>query len=697
MLLLVLLVALFGWEGRALRAVRLAWFDACQAWAPRARVSAPALVVAIDDASLAAHGQWPWPRPLLARLLDVIGTGGPAAIGIDILMPEPDRLSPDQLVRLVPRLDPEVAERLARLPGNDAVLAASLAKLPVVLAVAGLDPGRRSAVTSLPQAPLRTVGGDPLRWVRPFGDALQSVDPLARAAAGRGLLNVEPEYGVVRRVPLVASVGPTVAPALSLEMLRVAARAPALDVRVGPGGIEAVGVGDLSIPTEPDGSVWVHYSRPDPDRLVSAAEVLAGTADPRIFEKKLVIVGVTALALWDYKATPVASRMLGPEIHAQVLEGVFDGDFLSRPRWARWVEAALLAAGGLAIVLGVPALPARLSAAAVAAVVAAVVGAGAALYLGARVLFDVVSPGVGLVTLFTVMLGVTLTEVQSQRRVLRREVERRRDEAARMAGELEAARRIQMGILPIPSTALGGDARVEVAGFLEPAREVGGDLYDLFWLDDDRAFFVIGDVAGKGLPGSLFMAVSKVLCKSAALRRGGDVAAIIREANAEISRDNAEGLFVTAFAGILDAGTGEVEYCCAGHDAPYVVPPDGAALGRLAEGGGPPLCVVDDFPYTASTYRLPAGAALCLLTDGVIDAVDATGGFYGRPRLEELLRHLSAAPAAEIVQRIRDEVLSFAGSEEAADDVAILVLRWTGEGPSRPPADAGSGDPRRIR
>jgi serine phosphatase RsbU (regulator of sigma subunit)/CHASE2 domain-containing sensor protein len=676
----MLLVALFGWEGRALRAIRLAWFDACQSWAPRARLSTPAFVVAIDDESLAAYGQWPWPRPLLARLLEVIGRGGPLAIGIDILMPEPDRLSPERIVQLVPRLDPVVAERLARLPGNDAVLAASMGKLPVVLGVGGLDPGRVSTVTSLSQAPLLTVGGDPLRWIRPFGNAIQSVDPLARAAAGRGLLNVEPEQGVVRRVPLVAAVGPTVAPALSLEMLRVAAGASAFGVRVGPAGVEAVRVGDLSIPTEPDGSVWVHYSRPDPDRLVSAAELLKGTADPQRFEGKLVIVGVTALALWDYKATPVAARMLGPEIHAQILEGVVDRDFLSRPRWARWLEAALLAAGGLAIVLAVPVLPAGLSAVAMGGLVAAVLGVGVALYLGARVLFDVVSPGVGLVALFTAMLGMTLTEAQIQRRTLRRQVERQREVAARLAGELEAARRIQMGLLPVLAAALAGDARVAVAGFLEPARDVGGDLYDVFRLGADRVFFVIGDVAGKGVPGSLFMAVSKVLCKSAALRRGRDVAAIVRDANAEISNNNAEGLFVTAFAAILDARTGELEYCCAGHDPPYVL--GGADLHRLGEGGGPPLCVVDDFPYTASTYRLRSGDAVCLLTDGVVEAIDAGGAFYGRPRLEALLRALAAASAAEIVERIREDVAAFAGSAEAADDVAILALEWRGAEPS---------------
>ena len=179
------------------------------------------------------------------------------------------------------------------------------------------------------------------------------------------------------------------------------------------------------------------------------------------------------------------------------------------------------------------------------------------------------TPALALAALFTVMLAVTLTEAESQRRALRRQVEQQREAAARLAGELEAARRIQMGTLPRPAAAFPGETRFDLYAMLEPAREVGGDLYDFFRLDDDHLFFMIGDVSGKGLPGSLFMAISKALYKSTALRRHGEVAVMMCEADAEISRDNAEGLFVTVLAGILDARTGELEYCNAGHEPPY--------------------------------------------------------------------------------------------------------------------------------
>jgi len=659
--------------------VRLAAFDAYQRWAPRARHSGPAVVVAIDDESLRLHGQWPWPRTWLAQLVSRIAESNPAAIGVDIVMPEADRLSPGRLPEFVPGMGPDLVQRLTTLPSNDSVLARTLQSSRVVLGIAGLEaeaPGPRHSVR---RAPFRTVGGDPRPLVRRFDATLHSADEIDRVVKGHGLVSVDPERGVVRRMPLVATVGEALVPAFGIEILRVAAGGPMVTVRTGASGVQAVEVGDLVVPTEPDGSVRVHFARSEPERFVSAADVMAGKVDRERLERKLVLIGVTAIGLSDYQATPVADRMPGVEIHAQLLENIYDHELLARPRGVVWAEASLLLAGGLLLVLVMPRASALASAALYALMVAAIVTAGALLYLKSGILLDAASPPLALGTLFTSMLVVTLTEIERHRQELRRQVERQREEAARLAGELEAARRIQMGSLPAPMTAFPGDARLDLYAFLEPAREVGGDLYDFFPLDRDRLCLLIGDVSGKGLPGSLFMAVSKALYKSAALRGVGPVDAVMREADGEISRDNAEGLFVTMLAGVLDAGSGLLEYCNAGHEPLYLLPNGDRPLVRLVDGGGPPLCVLDRFPYAASSRRLAPGDAICLVTDGVLDAMSPKAEAYGRARFEALIEKVGrAASAAEIGEAIRLEVTRFADGVEQSDDMAILVLRWKG-------------------
>jgi adenylate cyclase len=135
------------------------------------------------------------------------------------------------------------------------------------------------------------------------------------------------------------------------------------------------------------------------------------------------------------------------------------------------------------------------------------------------------------------------------------------------------------------------------------------------------------------------------------------------------------------FAGVLDLDTGVLEYCNAGHDHPYVVSRGGDPVAPLAEGGGPPLCVVDGFEYTAAVHRLRPGDTLCLITDGVTDARNAAGELFGRARLERRLAGLGAAASATTVAAsIRADVEGFVAGSEPADDLAILVVRW--EGPS---------------
>jgi len=666
-------------EVPGLRLLRLAGFDAYQALAPRVPRSAPVVIVTIDEESLRRYGQWPWPRTWLARLVARLAEARPAAIGLDVLMPEPDRLSPGRLAGILEGLDPAVTRKLAGMPSNDAVLAETLRGRPVVLAVAGVDVPEAVSLAERGVSPVRAFGGDPARFVPRFEGGLHSIAPIEAAAAGRALVSVDPERGVLRRMPMLAAVGPTLMPGLALEMLRVAAGAPAISVKVGRGGLEAVGVAGFAIPTEPDGRVWLHYSRSDARRLVPASDVLDGMVPAERFQGRLVLVGATALGLSDTQSTPVTDGMPGIEVRAQLLECILDGALLTRPPLARAIELAMLAAGGVLLLLAVPRLRPRVSAPLLLGLILLALAGGFLAYRARGLLVDGATPGLGLAVLYTALLAVTLTETESRRRALRRQVERQREAAARLAGELEAARRIQMGTLPRPSMVFPGEQRFDLYARLDPAREVGGDLYDFFFLDPDHLFFLIGDVSGKGLPGSLFMAISKALYKSTALRRHGQVAAMMREADAEISRDNTEGLFVTALAGILDARTGALEYCSAGHEPPFLLPRAGRPLMRLTEGGGPPLCAADGFPYDAATRQLEPGDTLCLITDGITEAAAPDGTLYGRPRLEALLGGLApAASAGEIGEAIRRDVAAFTGDAEASDDMAILVLRYTG-------------------
>ncbi len=665
------------------------WFDAYQRITPREIESTPAMVVEIDERSLAALGQWPWPRTILAELLRAIEAHQPLAIGIDILMSEADRMSPERLAERAQRVDPELSARLSALPSNDAEMAAAIGAGPVVLGLVGTP---EPTAKVLRAAPIKIMDperrGDqvvPPRNLSEFKGVFPSIDPLDRAAAGHGLMSGgDAAKSVIRRMPLVSSVNGTLAPALTVEMLRVALRAPALTLNVSGSSVQGVTIGNVTAPTEPDGSMRIYYSPRDSRRYISAIDVLEGRVDTQLLRDRLVLVGMTGLALTDYQNTPLGEPMPGSEIHAQLLENIKDQTWLHRSPWASSLEVAVFVILGMALIWATPRLRPRNAALLAVGCVLAMVLAGYAGFRSQRQLFDAATPGVGLLILFTTLLVLTLTEAARRRKALEQVVQAQRERAALIAGELQAAQRIQTGILP-RADSLRDELRIDLAATMIPAREVGGDLYDFLRLDANRLYFIVGDVAGKGLSASIFMAISKALYKSAALRQpDAAVSDLMRAANAEVSRDNPEMYFVTVFAGILDLATGELAYCNAGHENPYVMDLSARALARLEGGSGPPLCTVEGFAYTAGRYALRPGELLCLVSDGVVDAQNEAGERYGGNRLRDTLSRSgnAAATAQAVVDSVIADVRKFEGTAEPADDVTVLAMRWLPGGPA---------------
>jgi len=656
----------------------LATFDLYQRIDPRNRGSAPALIVAIDEASIATRGQWPWPRSDVADLIEKITLARPAAIAVDIIFPEPDRISPERLARRLVTVDPALAERLEALPGNDARLAQSIKDSQVALGFAGLEEGPMPAVDA-PVSPSLQRGGDARRYLRRYPAVLRSLPLIDRAAAGHGLLSADAEYGVVRRLPLAATVGTTVVPALGIEALRLASGARAFEVRTGTGGVQGIGIANVFVPTQGDGRLFVHFGHHDPSRIISAVDVLDGRVDPDRLERKIVLLGVTGLGLVDFPTTALGERVPGVEIHAQLIENIFDGSLLRRPAWAGVAEGIALLCFGWLVAIAVPRSGPRAGVTALIAALTAMLLAGYFMYHETGLLFDPSIPGLGVVVVSTAVLAVTLAQANIERRRLALRLQSERESAARLAGELDAARRIQMGFLPRPEDALAGEWRVAAAALMLPARKVGGDLYDFFKADNDHLFFIIGDVSGKGLNASIFMAVVKALAKSAALRGTDSVAEVFKTANAEVSRENPEAMFVTAFAGLLDLTTGRLVYCNAGHEPPLLLREREEPL-RLVGSGGPPLCVLDDYPYESAEHQLAPGHTLCMVTDGVTEAMDVKGDLYGAGRLLTLLAGLPVFDPTAVVSEIETSVAEFARGAEPADDLTVLALQWRGDG-----------------
>ena len=270
-------------------------------------------------------------------------------------------------------------------------------------------------------------------------------------------------------------------------------------------------------------------------------------------------------------------------------------------------------------------------------------------------------------------LLVTVRKTARQVEALR-QARQQRAQLSAIQHELDVATRIQRAILPRDFPVFPAIEEFDLFAEMVPAREVGGDLYDFFLIDGDHLGIAIGDVADKGVPAAIYMAVTRTILRSVAMA-GLPAGDCLREVNRLLTRENASCMFVTLFYGVLDLRSGELGFCNAGHNPIWWLA-RGGALEPLTTRPTLALGISEDFPYRTDAVTLAAGDSLFLYTDGIPEAWSATGEMFSDDRLQRLLRrHAHDTPRA-LVEGVVAEVLAFAGGAPQADDLTLLAVRY---------------------
>lgn len=249
-------------------------------------------------------------------------------------------------------------------------------------------------------------------------------------------------------------------------------------------------------------------------------------------------------------------------------------------------------------------------------------------------------------------------------------------EKQRTDATLKLAHDIQMSLLPQTFPPFPDLPQIDLYAAIRPAWEVGGDLYDFFLTDNGLIFFALGDVAGKGVPASLFMAITRTLIKGSA-RRGVLPHMVLREVNIELAYNNESCTFVTLFCGILNPSTGDIFYANAGHNPPLVIRP-GKEIMYLENERGIAAGVFEDATYQSQHLHLDAGDSIFLYTDGVTEAMDPKKEMFSENRLSNEIRSLQNSSSQEIVSTILEKVTNFSRGVPQADDITLMNIRMTG-------------------
>ncbi|MGB0921467.1 MAG: CHASE2 domain-containing protein [Alphaproteobacteria bacterium] len=423
LVLLTALILLRIWDPAPVERLRLQSFDLYQRLVPHKAETSPVVIVDIDEDSLAKIGQWPWPRSDIAKLIVNLVNAGAVVVGFDIVFAEPDRLSPANFAATAFELPDHLRQDLTALPDNDSLLAGVLAQANVVL---GQSANHMALTRNQDRAPKLTpiaeFNGDPRPFLLNYKSVTRNTETLERAARGLGMFTLAPERdGIVRRVPAVLRVDESLYPTLTLEMLRLATGQQALSVKrdKAGGGVATVGVQRVEIPTDINGRIWVRFGPHRPDIYVPAAHILDGSFDKSKVAGKMVLVGTSASGLKDIRATPVAPAMPGVEIHAQLLETVLSGQYLTRPNIAIAVELAATLLLGLLLVLLIPKLGAARALLAIVVLIGGAFGASWYLFAEHLIMLDAAYPATAAFALFGILAYANYAREEAQKAQVR--------------------------------------------------------------------------------------------------------------------------------------------------------------------------------------------------------------------------------------------------------------------------------------
>ena len=270
-------------------------------------------------------------------------------------------------------------------------------------------------------------------------------------------------------------------------------------------------------------------------------------------------------------------------------------------------------------------------------------------------------------------LSVTIEKAIEQITYIK-QMEKEHTQLESIKGDLAVASEIQQAILPriFPPFPENADI-MDIAASMNAAKDVGGDFYDFFRIDDDRIGFVIADVSGKGVPAAIFMAVSRTLIRATGIR-GGNPSECITYSNGLLGKESVNNMFVTVFYGIYNMKTGEVKYTNAGHNPPYLLKSDGT-LEKLSVTGDMAIGIFEELDYHEASLQLGQGDTILLYTDGVTEATNRVDEEFKEDRLEQTLKKLTGQTCQEVIDTIKADVKTFADGAEQSDDITLLALK----------------------
>ena len=614
--------------------LQLIAFDSYQQIFPRESSEFPIYVVDIDESSLKTQGQWPWPRDILAKLINAINSHQPSVIALDIILSEPDRMEKDEIFK------------------------EAIKNAPVVISYSTLHQGELNQPRK--KYSLATVGDFNIKELFYYPSSLTPLEDFQKFSQGIGGINTLPEIdGVIRQIPLFMSIngedGYETFPSLQLEILRVLQGAGTYLIKSDPDGIENIRVGDIEVQTDSNAVLRLFFSE-QKTKTISANDLLSNVGDFKDLNGSIVIVGSSAYGLKDLITTPLKSGSAGFEAHVQALEQIFQGNYIDRPGWALGFERFVMLLFLFVIFYTVLKLkPTHAFATAISLLIFNFF-LGLSLFKLYGILYDPIYIATALLILFPVQ-SVYKYYVNEKTLVA-------------SLTELKLASEVQAATWPKEFPTI---QNLDIDGWSIPADDSGGDTFDFFEIDN-KLYFALGDATGHGISSAIHaVMIRSMLRTSLHLKHSPDQ--VLFEVNNQLNQDTINGRFVTLFLGVLNKESFLTEFYSAGQGPLLYYQKSSNKIFPLNP-KAPPLGVLSDSKFQMLNKAiLNSGDAVIVSSDGIPEAKNSQGKQYGDQRFQKLIIdniHLGCKALSEEIQK---ELANFCGNTPADDDRTFIVIK----------------------
>ncbi len=615
-------------------------------------------IVDIDEKSIAKIGQFPWRRDIYSKILNNLNQYNPSVIAFDIVFSEEDKQNPKDLLI---QLQKETEELInVEVPNTNQIFISSLAQSKVILPILGEPNDSYIKNNSKPKLRVLAKGGDPRNYIYKYKNKITSLEDINNAASGIGSISLIPSIdGIIRKMPVLYNIDNSIWPSIALETIRVATKQKNLLVKTGDYGIELIKTRKNIIPSDQNGVINIKFKDFDKENYISAIDVINNDFDKKRIENKIILIGSSAQALFDIVKTANGKVVPGVQIHAHIIDNILNNESIIKNFYTQIAENIIF----ILLIIFLIFIPIKIKP-----------KFSIIFFIGSVFLINLTSIIIYqfnfyLDSLFSTITGTVIFMASLYFRYIEENIIAIENDKKQsiLKKEREIAGEVQKKLFP-------KNKKIEQYIFAKntPAKDVSGDYYDYYQVNDNEIYFILGDVTGKGIKAGILMANAAAVFRSLT-KMNASVSKTALYINNQVKDSSYQSMFITAILGRINIEKKVMEFINMGHEPMMVL--DENFKFEYVKSTLPPsgLMAVKDESFFKTTTIDIANKTILIYTDGVTEGYVDEGKELEVAGLENEIKKLNTTLPETIINHAT-KILTEKGFT-LRDDITALGIK----------------------